>query len=847
MPSTDLPVWQVREALLAACRDSRRFALAAPTGSGKSTQVPSILLDGGVAGDGQIVILQPRRMAARLLAKRVAYERGGQVGGEVGYSVRLENRTSADTRIVYLTEGLLLRRLQSDPLLRGVSVILFDEFHERHLDGDLSLALARQVQERRPELILGVMSATLDIDRVVSYLGPCAKVEAMGRAYPVDVQYVKPGDTAEAVPMWEAVAKAFKRSGPSLPAGDVLVFMPGSYEIRRTIEVLGQLSQTRGYEILPLHGELPPEQQDAAVTPGPQPKIIVSTNVAETSLTIEGVRVVIDAGYARQAAHDPRRGLDTLLTEKISIASAEQRTGRAGRVAAGLAIRLWTEAEHASRPLQTAPEIQRLDLAGAVLSLKRAGISDLQAFPWFEKPEALRLERAVALLHDLGALDHDERLTRVGQQMAAFPAAPRLARMLIAASEHRCLPSIALLAALSEGRRIVMPLGQRRDEDARERELLLPDDPPSDHIMALRAWQAAYQQRFDLGYCQRLGIHAGAAREAGRMAGQYLRLAHSQSLNTEEDCATADAIIPAILAGFSDQVGKRLNETNLRCALPHGRRGEVGRHSLVKDAPLLVSTEIEEREAKGEVTTLLQLNSPVEEAWLQEFFPDDFTEQTQTAFRPGSKRVVTVRQRMFRDLVLESKELNEPDPEEAAAIIAREVQAGNLQLKHWNEKVENYIARVNVLAKAMPDYGFTPIDDEARQLILEQLCLGLKSVRDLADVQVMPAVQEWLPVAVRWEVDPLAPERFTLPNGFNARLRYEADGTVVLSAKIQQLYDCPQAKLKIADGRISLVLELLAPNMRPVQKTADLDAFWGSSYLQIKKDLRGRYPKHEWR
>lgn len=846
MLSHDLPVWQIRDALIAACQDSRRFALAAPTGSGKSTQVPSILLDGGVIGDGQILILQPRRMAARLLARRVAHERGASVGGEVGYQVRLENRTSRETRITYLTEGLLLRRLQQDRELRGVSAVLFDEFHERHLDGDMSLALVRRVQERRPDLIIGVMSATLELDRVVDYLQPCAQIEAMGRAYPVDIQYARAGETAEALPMWEAVAKAFKRFGPSLPEGDVLVFMPGAYEIRRTIETLKQLGQTRGYEILPLHGELPPDQQDAAVTPGPQPKIIVSTNVAETSLTIEGVRVVIDAGYARQAAHDPRRGVDTLLTEKISIASAEQRAGRAGRVAAGLAIRLWTEAEHTGRPLQTPPEIQRLDLAGAVLALKRAGVEDVRAFPWFEVPEPLRLQRALELLHDLGALDPEQQLTRVGEQMAAFPAAPRLARMLIAASEHRCLPSIALLAAMSEGRRIVLPIGQRRDEEARERELMQPDDLASDHLMALRAWNAAAHHRFDLQYCQRWGIHAGAAREAGRLAQQHLRLAESQDLNVAEDDSRAEAIIPAILAGFSDQVAKRLNETNLRCTLPHGRRGEVGRHSLVKDAPLLVSTEIEEREARGEVTTLLQMNSPVEQAWLEELFPDDFAEHTETAFR-GGKRIVSQRVRLFRDMVLETKELNEPDPEEAAAIIAREVQAGNLQLRNWNEKVESYIARVNVLAQAMPDYGFTPIDTEARQLILEQLCLGVTSVRDLADLHVLPAVQEWLPHAIRHEVERLAPERFALPNGFNARLRYEADGTVVLAARIQQLYDCPQSRLKIADGRISLVVELLAPNQRPVQKTADLDAFWETSYPQIKKDLRGRYPKHEWR
>jgi ATP-dependent helicase HrpB len=388
MSPRELPIYELENTLVASLRAQGRLIVQAPTGSGKSTQIPQMLLRHGLLGDrGEVVVLQPRRLATRMLAKRVAEEMDSPLGDVVGYQIRLESRVSERTRIRFVTEGILLRQMSFDASLRGVSAIVFDEFHERHLYGDISLARALQIQQStRPDLKIIVMSATLDAGVLRTYLAPCEVLVSQGRSFPVRIEFLPKAVDFEREPVWDVAARECARVAEAT-SGDFLVFMPGAYEISRTVQAIQGARELRDFVVFPLHGELPPEQQDRAVSRYEARKIIVSTNVAETSLTIDGVTTVIDGGLARVARYDPHRGINTLLIEKVSVASADQRAGRAGRTAPGVCVRLWTEREHAQRPLQELPEVRRLDLSEVVLTLKASGIDDVANFPWLEKPD----------------------------------------------------------------------------------------------------------------------------------------------------------------------------------------------------------------------------------------------------------------------------------------------------------------------------------------------------------------------------------------------------------------------------------------------------------------------------
>lgn len=846
----ELPIQEVRAELSAALKQSASFILSAPAGSGKSTQIPQYLLDDlGECVQGEIWVLQPRRLPARMLANRVAWERGESLGQTVGYQIRFDSRRSAHTRIVYLTEALLLRRLQHDSKLQGIGAVLFDEFHERHIDGDLALALCRRLQlKQRPDLILGVMSATLDVERVRDFLPNASCLESGSRSYPVDIHYQAAGDKA----IWEAAAQAFRKAASQI-TGDCLIFMPGTWEIRQTMEALSNLKEASGFQFLPLHGELPAEAQDAAVNPGPRRKVIVSTNVAETSLTIDGVQLVIDSGLARTPVYDVNRGINTLLVQPISRASADQRAGRAGRTGPGIAYRLWSENEHWRRAANTEPEIARLDLSETVLTLACLGVDTLASFDWLQAPPPAHLHKAVELLTDLGALrlrdpEHLRcELSPTGRRMADFPLHPRYARILLEGAQRNCLPSICVAVALTQVRDLLMPLHDKGQARKRDELLLDADAEQSDLIHAMRGWLLAKREKFAMGFCRQWGLHRQAAVEADRIASQLLQVARSAGLDTEQGETDGATIRRCLLHGFADHLARRRNRSTLACELVHGRRGEIRRHSVVHDSELLISSNIEEREHRGDVTVFLGQNSAIEVDWLREDFPEDFSERTETILEPGGRRIIARRLQQFRDLVIEAEETGQPDPDQAAAILANGVMDGTFVLKQWSEAVENWIRRVNCLAHHFPEYEIAAIDDEARRTIIEQICFGAISYKEIKDRPVKKHLEEWLSPAELPLVDRFTPERFELPSGNRLKLRYEADGRVVLAAVLQQLYDVPGKTLSIGDGRIPLRIEILAPNRRPVQITDDLDAFWTTSYPAVRKDLRGRYPKHEWR
>ena len=844
MAPHDLPIYELESEIIASLAAQPRLILQAPTGSGKSTQVPQILLDRGLLGSGEVVILQPRRLATRLLARRVAFERNGRLGDEVGYQIRFEKVVSEKTRIRFVTEGILLRQLLHDPELAGIAAILFDEFHERHLYGDITLARTLQLQEaERPDLKLVVMSATLESDRLAKYLAPCPVFTSSGRAHPVRIEYLTKPVRAENYPIWDLAADEFARIAAQTQ-GDALIFMPGKYEIMRTISAIRASRVSDRFVALPLFGELPPAEQDAALDQYEKRKVIVATNVAETSLTIDGVRVVIDSGLARIARFDPRRGINTLFIEKISRASADQRAGRAGRTAPGHCLRLWTESENLERAAQELPEVKRLDLAEVVLTLKASGIEDVAAFRWLEPPDPKALQNAEQLLGDLGAIEAG-RLSSLGQRMLAFPVHPRYARMLLAAQEQRCVRGIALVAALTQGRNLLRRAESREMRD--ERENFLGDEGESDLFILLRAFRFAEKNHFDPRRCSRLGVNAGAAREAGQLWEQFLSIARAEGLDIAEREAEPGAIARCVLAGFPDQVAARLDEGTLRCALVHNRRGVLARESVVYRARLLTASEIREIESSdGDRQVLLTLATAIREEWLREFFPEAIEERTEVAYDSSLRRVVARTVTLFHDLVLEEKKSERVSPARAAALLAREVIAGNCPLKQWDHAIEQWIARLNFAVAAFPEVGLSPIGEEERILLVEQICQGATSYKEIKERPIAPVLKSWLSAGQQRTLDQLAPERIKLPNDRNAKITYGATHVPTIAARIQDLYGVENG-LTIGQGRIALRIEVLAPNHRPIQITDDLATFWRENYPKIKQELQRKYPKHRWR
>ena len=863
-----LPIYEIEDQIISRLKSDSRLILSAPTGSGKSTQVPQMLLKHGFLGAGQVVILQPRRLAARLLAARVAHELSVKLGDEVGYQIRFENCTSGRTKIRFVTEGVLLRQMIEDPALKGVSVLIFDEFHERHLYGDITLARALDLQEQsRPDLNLIVMSATLDAAGLEAYLNMTraaaspknfrsSVLSSEGRQFSVETQYAAQPSYNDKRPIWEQAADAFSNYVHSGGEGDVLVFMPGGFEISQTIETIRNSTESKGFILLPLHGELEPKLQDAAVARYDRRKVVVATNVAETSLTIDGIRLVVDSGLARIARYDANRGINTLLIERISQSSADQRAGRAGRTAPGVCMRLWSREEHGHRSAQELPEIKRLDLAEVVLTLKAAGVDDLRNFRWLEKPDEISLAHAEELLTDLGALAHpstdksairnpQSAITDVGRKMLAFPLHPRYSRMLLAAQEYGCVYQAALVAALTQGRDLLLRNVDRETNSARED--LLGGKASSDFWILMRAWNYAAKNQFRLDACRRLGIHAVTARQVGPLLDQFLRIAEREGLDAAPREVKDEALQKCILIGFSDRVARRLDQGTLRCELVHNRRGVLARESMVQHAELFVAAEIREVETRDkEVNTILSLATAIETEWLREFYPDDISSEVRVQFDATQKRVLAAELLRFRELALSARRLDPPPADAAARLLAAEILAGRLPLPNWDHAVEQWVARLNFLCANCQELQLPPFNDEDKQHVIEQLCHGAVSYKDIKEREVMPVVTSWLSHAQRELLDKHAPERLSLPNGRTPKVTYETGKSPFISLRIQELYDVNQTP-KIAMGRVPVTVHILTPGMKPIQVTQDLANFWREHYPKIKSELARKYPKHLWR
>jgi ATP-dependent helicase HrpB len=845
-----LPVFEIEGALRDAVQgEQARVLLKAPTGSGKSTAVPGMLVDAGISG--KILVIEPRRMAARLLASWVAKLRKATLGHEVGYAVRYDTQYRADSQIVYLTDGVSQRWIQDDPSLSGVGAVVFDEFHERRLAVDIALARCLDLQESsRPDLRVVVMSATLETAGLADFLAPAVSLEAGGRSFPVQILHRpdrpplndRRGGPPRETPIWEKMV-AVCREALTLPEpGNILMFLPGTHEIRRTVELLENSGLAKERDVFPLYSGLPPAAQEAAIAPGPRPKIIVATNVAETSLTIEGVRTVIDSGLARTAAFEPRRAINTLLITKISRAAAEQRAGRAGRTAAGRAFRLWSEADHARRPEFEAPEVHRVDLAEATLLLKSAGISEVRSFRWFNAPHELALQRAERLLHDLGALDLHGGLTAEGRKMASLPLEPRFSRLMLAGQEQGCVAETAVIAATVQGDGI---FNNKRGGPGRK-DFIFPDDD-SDFAGEWRAFESAAAMGFDPRRCDQVGVVARAARETaqgfdrlGAMAKRFGWL--WQPVDFRERRV---AVGKAMLAAFSDQLAIRQSQGTLACKLVGNRKGRLDEDSCVKNAPAFVAAEITEVEAR-EIIVHLRRATAIDPAWLAELFPDDLATTDGAAWDDSRRRVVARKETRFRDLVLEAKESDHGVNLDAAAeILAERVISGDLILKNWDNSVDQWTARLSLLGKWMPELGMPGWSDQDRADAVAQICHGSVSYKDIKEANVWRVLREWLSHGQRAALDSYCPERVDLPNGQSAKITYQDGKDPFISVRVSHLFGMWETPT-VAGGRVPLLVHILTPGQRPWQMTKDLKGFWQSGYSQMKKEVAGRYPRHPW-
>ncbi len=834
-----LPIDAVLPQIVAALQQSNSVVLRAPAGAGKTTRVPPAILQTLKKNQGQILLLEPRRIAARTAARRMAFERGERVGQTIGYRVRFEESVGRDTRILVVTEGVLLRRLQDDPFLDDIAVVVFDEFHERRLDSDLALAMVRRVQQTvRPDLKIVAMSATLDPAAIARYLGDCPIVESKGRLHPVRIDYLR---RAERQQITELVTSGIEQVLQQTK-GDVLAFLPGVGEIMRTRSELESLARRHNLAVLTLSGDMTAEEQDQVLAPCDQRKIVLSTNVAETSVTIEGIMAVVDTGLARQMQFDADIGLDRLELSPVSKASTDQRAGRAGRTRPGICLRLWEEATQRRRPDFDTAELHRVDLSSAVLRLYDWGETDIAAFPWFEVPPPASVEHSQKLLRLLGAIDNGG-ITGLGRRLVRFPVAPRIARLLVEAQQLGQSERAALMAALLSERAPFLR-GQRDHRSERGAPLRTTAIHRSrsdvlDRLHAVEDYLASGQSQSLCGE-----INRGAVKTLTQVASQLTSVLRDESVTTDRTASPNsvdpdEALLRALVTGFPDRVAKRRDTTGEKGLMVGGRGVRLGPRSAVQKSPLFLCVDID---GAGSDATVRQASEVLRE-WLPESL---IRAREELFFHPTQKQVVARRSISFDDLVLEETPTSIVDSAAAADVL---FQAAQSQLDRVMPQADvdfsSFVARGRCLRDWMPELTLPPFDDTLLRDVLRELCQGRRAFSELKAAPWLATLQSKLDYAQVQTIQREAPERITVPSGSRIRLVYEAGRSPVLPVRIQELFGLRQTP-RIAGGSIPVVLHLLAPNMRPQQVTSDLASFWANTWPDVRKELKRRYPKHAW-
>jgi ATP-dependent helicase HrpB len=779
-----LPVDEILPGIVDALQSRRNLVLIAPAGAGKTTRVPPALLR---VDDRGVLVLEPRRLAVRMAARRVAQELGEPLGETVGYQVRFEEVSGPRTRLRFVTEGVLTRRFLSDPMLAETGVVVLDEFHERHLETDLALALVRRLQQTsRPDLRIVVMSATLDPDPVARFLGNCPVLRSEGRLHPVAIKH-RPYSAA---PLEEQVASAVERLDGMERAGHILVFLPGAAEIRRAARACEKIARRAGLVITPLHGDLAPAEQDRAVYPSEHHKLILSTNVAESSITIEGVAAVIDSGLARVPVDSPWTGVPSLNVTRISKASAAQRAGRAGRTGPGRAVRLYTAEDYGRRPDHDTPEITRRELSQLALDLAAMGVHDLE---WLDPPPPQSLEAARALLVRLGAVTPSGSLTDAGRRMVALPLHPRLARLVVEAERHGIADDgCAAAAVLSAGERL---------------ESAPPHPSPSDLLALIdREWQPATRRAYE---------------QIRRTLSPRGRSHHNET-----------ALLVTALIAFPDRIAARRQG---REYLTAGGAAALLCESSSVNAPFIVALDAETRRERG---LLIRLASAIEPEWLIDLFPDRITERDSVEWNRTAERVERVSALLYDGLVIEESRGAPPDPQLAATLLAE--KALEIDIGRFVDAAElrTFLARVEFASERS---GIRRVTEDDVRSALRAACAGKRSFAELEREDLIKILKARAPDLSK--LDDVAPAELRLPNGRRVKVHYESGQPPWIASRLQDFFGMEETP-RIAGTPV--VVRLLAPNHRPVQTTSDLAGFWRRLYPQLRRELSRRYPKHAW-
>ncbi len=812
-----LPIDHILPQLLAELQTHDSVVLQAQPGAGKTTRVPLALLDAEWLQGQRIIILEPRRLAAVHAARYMSRQLGEEPGQIVGYTIRHQQAVSKQTRIEVVTEGVLTRRLQNDPTLDGVGLIIFDEFHERALQADLGMALVGDVRAAlRDDLKVLVMSATLDGAALADYFGGCPVVSSGGRCYPVEVFHLGDDDRLE-VQVSRAVHKAVAEQ-----PGDVLVFLPGAREIQRCCNALaGRLDGD--ILVLPLYGALPFEQQQQSIQPTTRRKVVLATNIAETSLTIEGVRVVIDSGLERLMTFEPRTGMNRLVTRRISQASVRQRSGRAGRIAAGACYRLWSPQTEAAMIDYVAPEILRSDLTSLALELIAWGVTEADALPWVDAPPAAHMNAAFNLLHQLDAIDEQRRLTTVGRAMTRLPLHPRLARMLVAAEDENEQVLACQLAVVLESPQWFRS-GQ--GDTVSDSDLLdhLEQWQPHGKKSSSRISPLAHQSYRQL--CRRLGCSP-----------------------TTTPSRNSVALGRLLIAAYPDRVAQKrdgsVDGSTDHFLLSNGRGARLSPRCRVRQHRWLVAVDVE-FSASGEA--LIHRASALDERQLDNMWPHPVNWQMETVWDDSGQRVVTREARRWGALLLSSRP-HALDAEQALPIVLEQICSGGLGRLNWTKETLCLRQRMAFVQQHQLVDDWPQVDDVA---LLDSLNVwlapwlnGMSRLEQVAKLNLLEPLCSLLSWPQRQQLDELAPERLTVPSGSRIAVDYSDPHQPVLAAKLQELFGWQQTP-RIGKGRVPVMLHLLSPARRPMQTTTDLANFWATTYDEVKKELKGRYPKHPW-
>ncbi|MCC7350493.1 MAG: ATP-dependent helicase HrpB [Phycisphaerales bacterium] len=830
-----LPIDSLLPEVVDSLRTNRSLVLVAPPGAGKTTRIPPAILAAGLlaAEHPTLIMLQPRRVAARAAAGRIAEERDWTLGKEVGYHVRFDRRFSPSTRLRILTEGILTRQLVDDPFLQGIGAVLLDEFHERNLHSDLALAMLREIQQSvRPDLIVLVMSATLEARPVARFLGDCPILQSQGRTHPIDVRfdpYARPMDLGE-LPGRIAHALGQVLQTNAQDAGDILVFLPGVHEINRTIHQLQPLAVQHNLLLLPLHGSLTAEDQQLALRPTERRKVILATNIAQTSLTIDGVRTVIDTGLSRIASYDPDRGVDRLFIHRISNASATQRAGRAGRTAPGQCIRLWSAKDNQTRDDFETPEIHRVDLASTVLSLHAWGSTKIANFGWYDAPPANTLAAAERLLLMLGALRrHNQSLsiTPLGRKLLSFPLHPRLARLFVAAIEAGLIKQGATLAALLSEEDILRPPAEgspriphtRGDSDLLLRMQWL-DDPNSAPV--------------ELNY--------PALNQVRRIRDNLLFIARRHPVEQTDQEQSAFRLL---LLAYGDRVCRRRGEGSDTALMVGGIGVRLAAESVVRDAEFFIALDARQDQRSITRESRVRLASAIDPDWLRELFPHAIQHVRQAVYDPQRDRVVGLGQTFYHDLLIQQDADAAVEADEAAAILSLAARPQALRIFQDNPAARLLLDRIEFLRRHMPEHPWPTFDENTLADLLATMTAGKRSVQQLREAPLSSLIQSQLVYPLDRLLDQHAPETLMVPTGNRIRLTYAPNQPPILAVRLQELFGLADTP-RLAGGRVPVLLHLLAPNYRPVQITTDLKSFWSNAYFQVRKDLRAQYPKHSW-